>query len=194
MLGLGRYSTNRVGAHFWALLLWLDPPSRIEFLRNDLSSHNNTEKPFSYLRQQNATPELFVFPSLYATFAVAFAVALVVVVTARFIRSWHVPERAPVVTQVYPKQQERVATLHDAPAGVQAWRGLTSSFASRTATGAASGRTAGTASETATGIGSGNARAREKNIMAPATMTLKGIMIALVEEDQVCGRYGLVYG
>lgn len=68
------------------------------------------------------------------------------------------------------------------------------SFASRTATGAASGRTAGTASETATGIGSGNARAREKNIMAPATMTLKGIMIALVEEDQVCGRYGLVYG
>lgn len=57
------------------------------------------------------------------------------------------------------------------------------SFASGTSTAAVSGTAAGKASR-ATGIGSGSATARENNIMAIATMTLKGIMTALVEETR----------
>lgn len=55
--------------------------------------------------------------SLYATFTVAVAVALVVVVTTTFDKGWQVPEREPVVIQAYGKQQESVAALHDAREG-----------------------------------------------------------------------------
>lgn len=51
-----------------------------------------------------------------------------------------------------------------------------------------------TASGEATGIGSGSATARENIIMAKAMMTLNGVMIALVEEDEVCGGCSLAGG
>lgn len=66
------------------------------------------------------------------------------------------------------------------------------SFALNTATGAAPGSAAGIASGIASGNGSGSATARENNIMATALMTLKGIMTALVEDDEVCEWYDLV--
>lgn len=56
----------------------------------------------------------FEYCSLYATFAFAVAVALVVVVDARFTRGWQVPDRVPEVKQTYPTQQETVTSLHEA--------------------------------------------------------------------------------
>ena len=119
-------------------------------------------------------------------------------------------ERTPLETNWSTADDNNVEKLWRAenlpPAAVQAWRGATSLtlISTRTVAAmvvkqssyslAASARAAGIASGTATGIGSGSATAREKNIIATAMITLKGIIITLIEEDEVCGRYNLVCG
>ena len=105
-----------------------------------------------HLSQRIAISSLLKPRSLYATLPVA--VALVTVVDPRLIGTWHVPEREPVVMQIYPRQQGRESTLHEPtednvrnhpehsgrhndakqirrtgnppPSVVQAWKGLTS--------------------------------------------------------------------
>ncbi len=92
---------------FFCLLMYEMPLRYCDY--TPLQKHRETLDP-SHATQGNPKNPCFRSHD-YATFVVV--VALVVVVNCRFIGSWHVPERLPVVMQMYPAQQERVATLHD---------------------------------------------------------------------------------
>ncbi len=79
---------------------------------NLLPKHIETLDP-SHATQCHPKNTCFRSHSLYEYATLVVVVALVAVVNGRFIGSWHVPEKLPVVMQMYPAQQERVATLHD---------------------------------------------------------------------------------